>query len=77
MSRGMGLPPPGKVKRRKNAVKEYDILHCKVAGKCRIYGFPLWNIDGDPTLLNPTTRNAPVRRLCQLNLSNLFVPDSC
>jgi len=49
MSRGMGLPPPGKVKRRKNAVKEYDILHCKVAGKCRIYGFPLWNIDGDPT----------------------------
>jgi hypothetical protein len=49
MSHGMGPLPPGKVKRRKSPVKETDILHCKVVGKCRIYGFPLWNTDGDPT----------------------------
>lgn len=39
----------GRVKRRKNPVRDTDILHCKVVGKCRIYGFQLWNTDDDPS----------------------------
>ncbi|KAK1758750.1 heterokaryon incompatibility protein-domain-containing protein [Echria macrotheca] len=50
-------PPGGNTKPGRYTIKETDVLHCQVVGKCRIYGFTPWRI--------PDGRCPPLREIAE------------